>query len=57
MIIQTGPDFAHEFTEAQHHAELVGLDTEEAGETPQHEGSDDNQHDAAAAEIARQKAA
>ena len=57
MIVQTRLDLAHEFAEAQHHAELVGFDAEEAGKPPQHDGGERNQRDAAATEIARHEAA
>jgi hypothetical protein len=35
MIIQPGLHLAHEFAEAEHHADLVRLDAEEPGEDPQ----------------------
>ncbi len=58
MVIQSGLHLAHVLAEAQHHAELVRLDPEEAGETPQRDGREAEQREALAAEIAaRQHAA
>ncbi len=55
VIVEPRLHLAHELAEAQHHAELVGLDAEEAGKAPQHDGDERDQRDAAAAEIARQQ--
>ena len=57
MIVQSRLHLAGELAEAQHHAELIGLDAEEAGKAPEHDSDQRNQRDAAAAEIAGQKAA
>ena len=58
MIIQARLDFARHLAEAQHDAEFVRLDAEEAGKAPQHDGAERQQRKAAAAEIAaRQHAA
>ena len=57
MIVQAGLHLADELAEAQHHAEFVGLDAEEAGQAPQRDERQRDQRDAAAAEIARQQAA
>jgi hypothetical protein len=37
MIIQSGLHLADEFSEAEHHAEFIRLDAEEAGKAPQHD--------------------
>ena len=57
MIVEARLHVAHEFAEAQHDAEFVGLDAEEAGKAPQRDRGQRDQRDAAAAEIARQQAA
>src|SRR6266571_5104764 len=57
MIIKPGLHLADEFAEAEHHAELVRLDAEEAGETPQGDGRQRDQRETATAEIAGQQAA
>ena len=57
MIVQPRLHLADELAEAQHDAELVGLDAEEAGKAPQRDRHQRDQRDAAAAEIARQQAA
>ena len=57
MIVQARLHLAHELAEAQHHAELIGLDAEEAGKSPQRDGNERNKRDAAAAEIARHQGA
>ena len=52
MIIQPGLHLAHEFAEAEHHADLVRLDAEEPGEGPQDDRPQREQREATAAEIA-----
>jgi hypothetical protein len=37
MIIQPGRHLADELAEAEHHAEFIWLDAEEAGKAPQHD--------------------
>ena len=58
MVVQAGLYLRrYEFPEPQHHADLVGLDAVEAGKAPEHERDQDDQGDAAPAEIARQHVA
>jgi hypothetical protein len=57
MIIEAGLHLAHEFAEAEHHAEFIGFDAEETGKAPQRNGGKRDQCDAAAPEITRQQAA
>ncbi len=57
MIVQSRLHFAREFAEAQHHAELVGLDSKEAGKSPEHDHSQRDQGDTPATEVAGQYAA
>src|SRR5215208_7332757 len=52
MIVQAGRHLAHEFAEPQHHPELVRLDAEEAGKSPDQDRGEDDQPDPLAAEIA-----
>ena len=52
VIIQPGRHLAHELAEAEHHAELIGLDAEESGKAPQHHRGHRDQGETAAAEIA-----
>ena len=47
MVVQAGRRLAGKFAEAQHHAELVGLDAEEAGHAPQHQRGERDQREAA----------
>ena len=57
MVIEAGLHLAHFLAEAQHHAELVRLDPEEAGGTPQRQRRDRQQREAAAAETAARQEA
>ena len=58
MVVQARLHLAHFLAEAQHHAEFIRLDPEEAGKTPKRDRRKREQRKAAAAEIAaRQKAA
>ena len=52
MVIQARLHLAHFLAEAQHHAELVRLDLEEAGEAPQRDRRQSEQREALAAHIA-----
>src|SRR3984893_11806753 len=52
MIVQARLHRAHMLAEAQHHAELFGLDAEKSGQSPDRQRADQNQRDAQAAEIA-----
>ena len=54
VIVQSGLHLAHIFAEAQHHAEFVGVDTEEAGESPDGDRGEHDQHHPLAAETSRQ---
>src|SRR6266536_1047738 len=57
VIIEPGLHIADVFAESQHDAELVGLDAEEAGKSPQRENAEQDQHGAPTAEAsARQHA-
>ena len=51
VVVQAGLHLA-EFAEAQHHADLVRLDPEEAGKAPEHHSAEHEQGEAPAAEIA-----
>jgi hypothetical protein len=54
VIVQPGLHLAHIFPEAQHHAEFVGVDTEEARGAPDGDCGERDQDDPLAAETARQ---
>src|SRR6188768_2600911 len=56
MIVQARLHRAYMLAEAQHDAELFGLDPEESGQAPDHQGHQQDDRDAHAAEIpARQQ--
>jgi hypothetical protein len=58
VIVQSRLHLAHVFAEAQHHAELVGIDAEKAGKAPDRDRGEHNQAQALAAETtARQHGA
>ena len=52
MIVKPGLHLAHEFAEAEHHADLVRLDAEETGEGPQDDRRQREQREATAVVIA-----
>ncbi len=52
MVIQAGLHLAHVLAEAQHHAEFVRLDPEEAGKAPQRDRRETEQRETLAAEVA-----
>src|SRR6185312_12035096 len=52
VIVKARLNLADLLAEAQHDADLVRLDAEEAGDAPQHDGAERDQRKAAAAEIA-----
>ncbi len=54
MEVEAGLGVTHVFAEAQHDAELVRIDPEEAGKSPDHDRDEGDQRDPLAAEIARQ---
>ena len=51
MIVQARLHGAHMLAEAQHDAELFGLDAEESGQSPDRQRADQDQRDADAAEM------
>src|ERR1700687_1224165 len=51
MIVQTRLHRAYMLAEAQHDAELFGLDAEESGQSPDRQRADQDQGDAHAAEM------
>ena len=53
MVVEARLDLADFLAEAQHDADLVGLDAEEAGHAPQHDGAEREQRKAAAADDCR----
>src|SRR5207253_11003181 len=54
VVVEARLGIADVFPEAEHHAQLVRLDPEEAGEAPDRESREHDQGNSLAAEIARQ---
>ena len=52
VVVQARLHLAHLLAEAHHHADLVGLDAEEPGQEPQHDGAEHQHQETAAAQIA-----
>jgi hypothetical protein len=52
VIIQAGLYFAHFLPETKHNTQLVRLDPEEAGKSPERENTERNESEPAAAQVA-----